>query len=123
MNYVPTTDRSWEHIDAATAGFDPGNLDAAITYAETHETSWPYDLEDAGNVPGLSQFEKPPWNEALGIFKPRGGPNGLLLKGGRIVGQCIRINPTGQRHVNKRIGDNRWCAELGFYHLSKTINR
>jgi len=97
MDYVPTIDRSWEPIDAATAGFDPGILAAAIAYAETHETSWPYDLEDAGNVPGLSQFEKPPWNEALGIFKPRGGPNGLLLKGGRIVarwGDPARIDMT-----------------------------
>ena len=97
MDYVPTTDRSWEPIDATTAGFDPGKLAAAIAYAETHETSWPHDLEDAGNVPGLSQFEKPPWNEALGIFKPRGGPNGLLLKGGRIVahwGDPARIDMT-----------------------------
>jgi CubicO group peptidase (beta-lactamase class C family) len=97
MDYVPTIDRSWEPIDAATAGFDPGKLAAAIAYAETHETSWPYDLEDAGNVPGLSQFEKPPWNEALGIFKPRGGPNGLLLKRGRIVarwGDPTRVDMT-----------------------------
>ena len=97
MDYVPTTDRSWEPIDAATAGFDPGKLAAAIAYVETHETSWPYDLEDAGSVPGLSQFEKPPWNEALGIFKPRGGPNGLLLKGGRIVarwGDPARVDMT-----------------------------
>jgi CubicO group peptidase (beta-lactamase class C family) len=87
MSYIPTTDANWETIGPAEAGFDPQRLAAAIAYAESHETSWPYDLEDAGNVPGLSQFEKPPWNEALGIFKPRGGPNGLLLKGGRIAGQ------------------------------------
>ena len=97
MNYVPTTDQPWETTDAAKAGFDRGKLAAAIAYAQTHETSWPYDLEDAGNVPGLSQFEKPPWNQALGIFKPRGGPNGLLLRGGRIVahwGDPARVDMT-----------------------------
>ncbi len=50
MDYVPTINRSWEPIDAATAGFDPGKLAAVIAYAETHETSWPYDLEDAAPV-------------------------------------------------------------------------
>jgi CubicO group peptidase (beta-lactamase class C family) len=87
MDYFPMVDQTWESTDAAAAGFDPAKLAAAIAIAETHETSWPYDLEDAGNVPGLSQFEKAPWNEALGVFKPRGRPNGLLLRGGRIVGR------------------------------------
>jgi CubicO group peptidase (beta-lactamase class C family) len=97
MDYIPTVDQTWEPIDVATADFNPAKLAAAIAYAETHETPWPYDLEDAGNVPGLSQFEKPPWNEALGIFKPRGGPNGLLLKHGRIVarwGDPTRVDMT-----------------------------
>lgn len=87
MEYFPTTDQTWEFADATEFGFDADRLAAAIAFAETHESPWPRDLEDAGNVPGLSQFEKPPWNEALGPFKPRGGPNGLLLKGGRIVGR------------------------------------
>ena len=87
MDYVPTTDQAWETSDADAVGFDAGKLAAAIAFAEAHETSWPYDLENAGSVPGLSQFERPPWNEALGPFKPRGGPNGLVLKGGRIIGR------------------------------------
>ena len=85
MGYVPTTDQTWESIDATAAGFDAAGLAAVIAFAEAHETPWPYDLEKAGNVPGLSQFEKAPWDEALGVFKPRGGANGLLLKGGRLV--------------------------------------
>lgn len=87
MDYIPATDQAWESTDATAAGFDAGRLAAAIAFAEAHETPWPYDLENAGSVPGLSQFEKAPWNEALGPFKPRGGPNGLLLKSGRIVGR------------------------------------
>jgi CubicO group peptidase (beta-lactamase class C family) len=87
MPYFPSADQPWERADPATSGFDPDRLASAIAFAEAHETPWPRDLDRAGNVPGLSQYEKPPWNEALGPFKPRGGPNGLLLKSGRIAGQ------------------------------------
>jgi CubicO group peptidase (beta-lactamase class C family) len=87
MIYFPTTDEAWEHAEAAVAGFNEERLAAALAFAEAHETSWPRDLEKAGNVPGLSQFEKPPWDEALGPFKPRGGASGLVLKGGRMVGR------------------------------------
>ena len=31
--------------------------------------------------------ERPPWNETLGPVRPRGGPNGLLLRGGEIVAE------------------------------------
>ena len=31
--------------------------------------------------------EAPPWNETLGPVRPRGGPNGLVLRGGRIVAE------------------------------------
>ena len=31
--------------------------------------------------------ESPPWNETLGPVRPRGGPNGLVLRGGRIVAE------------------------------------
>ena len=87
MPYYPKKDQSWEIVDAAGAGLDPARLAAAVAFAETHETSWPYDLEKAGNTPGMSQIEKEPWNEILGPLKPRGGPNGLVLRGGRIIAQ------------------------------------
>ena len=87
MVYHPTTDQAWEPADPTDVGFDADRLAAAIGFAEAHESPWPRDLEEAGNVPGLNQFEKPPWNQALGPFKPRGGPNGVLLKSGRMVGR------------------------------------
>ncbi len=31
--------------------------------------------------------EEPPWNEPLGPVRPRGGPNGLVLREGRIVAE------------------------------------
>jgi len=97
MRYIPATDQAWESVDPAAAGLDPGRLAAAVAFAETHETDWPRDLEQAGSVPGLTQIEPPPWNEALGPYKPRGGPNGLLLRGGRIAarwGDPARVDMT-----------------------------
>ncbi len=97
VKYFPDGDDDWARVSPADAGLDPARLNEAVTFAETHESSWPRDLEKAGDVPGLSQFEKPPWNEALGPFKPRGGPAGLVLKGGRIAaewGDLKRVDMT-----------------------------
>ena len=41
--------------------------------------------------------ERPPWNETLGPVRPRGGPNGLLLRGGLVVaewGDTTRVDMT-----------------------------
>ncbi|MBT3358340.1 MAG: serine hydrolase [Rhodospirillales bacterium] len=87
MTFFPSADDTWEHITARDAGFDESRLATAIAFAESHGSPWPKDIDKAGNVPGLSQFEKAPWNEALGEFIPRGETNGLILKGGRIAAQ------------------------------------
>ena len=54
-------------------------LDDVIRYALSHETPWPRDLR-AHLEAGF--FEPPPHNEILGPIRPRGGPNGLILRGG-----------------------------------------
>ena len=57
-------------------------LDDAIRHALAHETPWPRDLRahlDAGF------FEPPPHNEILGPIRPRGAPNGLILRAGSQV--------------------------------------
>ncbi len=57
-------------------------LDEVPRYALSHETPWPRDLRahlDAGF------FEPPPHNEVLGPIRPRGGPNGLIVRGGSVV--------------------------------------
>ena len=66
----------------AAAGLDPAAVGAAAAYAAEHETPWSRDLAQMV----LSDFdERPPWNETLGPVRPRGGPNGLILRGGDIV--------------------------------------
>ncbi len=57
-------------------------LDEAVGYALAHETPWPRDLR-AHLESGF--FEPPPHNEVLGPIRPRGGPNGLILRGGSVV--------------------------------------
>jgi len=54
-------------------------LQEAVDYAMAHETPWPRDL---GAHLEAGFFEPPPHNEVLGPIRPRGGPNGLILRGG-----------------------------------------
>ncbi len=57
-------------------------LDEAESYALSHETPWPRDLR-AHLESGY--FEAPPFNEVLGPIRPRGGPNGLVMRGGTVI--------------------------------------
>ncbi len=87
----------WPEISPSAAGLDAEKMAAAVAYAEAHESPWPRDLENAGSVPGLTQIEPAPWNEFIGPLKPRGGPAGLILKGGAIVakwGDPTRVDMT-----------------------------
>ncbi|MBV9755787.1 MAG: serine hydrolase [Alphaproteobacteria bacterium] len=81
--YVPPPHGiAWETIEPARAGFDPAALGRAIAFARARETPWPRDLRaflEAG------YFDKPPDNALLGPVAPRGAPNGLVLRGGRMV--------------------------------------
>ncbi len=63
-------------------GFEPDALAEAVRFAAAHETPWPRDLRahlEAGH------FEKRPDNEILGPIRPRGAPNGLVLRHARLV--------------------------------------
>jgi CubicO group peptidase (beta-lactamase class C family) len=57
-------------------------FDEVIRYALAHETPWPRDLR-AHLESGF--FEPPPHNEVLGPIRPRGGPNGLLIRNGEVL--------------------------------------
>ncbi len=69
---------------ASWAARDPARLAAAARHAAEAETPWSRDLAQMVT----SDFaERPPWNETLGPVRPRGGPSGLILKGGEIVAE------------------------------------
>src|SRR5271169_6999001 len=75
---------SWATATAAEAEVDTEAVAAAARHAAERETPWARDLA----VMVTSDFqESPPWNETLGPVRPRGGPNGLLLRGGDIVAE------------------------------------
>ncbi len=80
MPHFPLPHPAWEHSEPGSAGLEPTAIGAAAQHAAEHETPWSRDL--ARMV--TSDFgEAPPWNEPLGPVRPRGGPNGLLLRGVR----------------------------------------
>src|SRR5262249_34327979 len=78
----PPAEGAWPCVGAADAGFDGKRLEEAVQFALAHETPWSRDL---ASVIANSYFEPPPWNEPLGPIAPRGGPNGLITRHGRIV--------------------------------------
>jgi CubicO group peptidase (beta-lactamase class C family) len=85
MTYFPPPHPAeWKKCPPVAAGLEPDLLAAAARHAAEHEMPWPRDLARLVT----SDFgEKPPWNETLGPVRPRGGPNGMLLRGGRIVAE------------------------------------
>jgi len=78
---------------AIEAGFDPSGLEAAIAYAQEHETTMPAD-------PGAylrDRFAGQPYQEIVGPTQERGGVNGLLFRHGKQVvtwGDVDRVDMT-----------------------------
>ncbi len=62
---------------------DPAFAEAAA-FAAASETPAERDL---AQVIGKGYFEPPPWNEVIGHIRPRGGPAGLIVRGGKVVGE------------------------------------
>ena len=75
---------SWTRDAGREPGSDAAAFTAAASYAVKHETPWSRNLAEmvAGDF-----GERPPLNETLGPVRPRGGPNGLILRGAQIVAE------------------------------------
>jgi CubicO group peptidase (beta-lactamase class C family) len=86
--YIPASDH-WDAMTPAAAGFDPGRLEAAIRFHQEHETPWPRSmyLADGGYVGTADIGDRPEHAAVIGPVRPRGAPNGLILKGGRLVAE------------------------------------
>ena len=78
---------AWERVKPTAAGFDPGKLEAAVALAVARESCWPrtFYYPDGRYVGIVEWNETGPWSEIVGPVLPRGGPAGVILKGGRIV--------------------------------------
>lgn len=87
-SYVPPRHGgAWEEIPAVRAGIDAGKLEAAVAFAEGAESPWPRSFyHPDGRYVGIVEWnETGPWSEVAGHVRVRGGPAGLILKGGRMV--------------------------------------
>jgi len=83
VTYFPARG-GWESADAVDVGMSPERLADAVAFAEASETPWPVNLSEGLNAdPNVR--EPAPWNDVLGPTKDRGGPNGLVVRAGRIV--------------------------------------
>ena len=77
--YFPSAD-SWEKKEASEYNID---VSKAIEFAENNEYSESRDLRQAI----LKGFQHEPYHQILGPTKRRGGPAGIILKNGYIIGE------------------------------------
>ncbi len=89
MTTPPPATAPWPTLAPSDAGFSPSRLQDAIDFAVASESPWPRSLyyPDGSYVGNREWDEKGPWTEIVGPVRERGGPAGLVLKGGRIVAE------------------------------------
>lgn len=86
MSYCPPPD-AWQAQSPAALGLSAEGVEAAIEYHEAHESAWRRDfLTAAGRYIGVADEPEGP-DDVLGPVRPRGGPNGLILRAGVIVAE------------------------------------
>ena len=93
QDYFPGRHPDWEHRTPAAVGFDAAALQAAITFAQAHESTSPRDLALAHQF----TFGREPHGEPVGPFLPRGPQGGLIIRHGYIVaewGEPARVDMT-----------------------------
>src|SRR6266545_2769751 len=84
MTYYPIRDQ-WTAREPDEAGLDPKALADAIDHHLTNESRWRRDfLTRSGRYIGVAD-EPPAPGDVLGPVRPRGGPNGVILRGGHVV--------------------------------------
>ncbi len=82
--YVPPKNvADWARVAPAASGFDRARLQAAVEFAKAHENPAPRDLALAGALERAHE----PYDAIVGPTQERGGPAGLILRGGRVVAQ------------------------------------
>lgn len=91
-DYFPSAD-NWEKRTPEQVKMDAAKLREAIDFAVQNESKLPRSLELAH----YQTFGREPFGEAVGAFKERGEPTGIVLRGGYIVaewGAPFRVDMT-----------------------------
>src|SRR6185369_9279702 len=81
LEYFPGAD--WQHREPAQEGFDGARLKDAIDFAIASESKLPRDL----SVAHYMTFGREPFGVAVGPFRERGAPTGVILRHGYIVAE------------------------------------
>lgn len=81
--YFPERNANWQDKSPKEAKVDDKSLQEAITFAEENEYSGSRDLR----IAILKGFEREPFHKILGPTKKRGGPAGIILKNGYVIGK------------------------------------
>lgn len=90
----PSADPGFSRATPAEAGFDSAALAGAVRFAEAHDSPFGRDIRA---VLEGGFFEPAPDNALIGPVSPRGGPSGLVLRGGRLAaawGDTRRVDMT-----------------------------
>jgi beta-lactamase family protein len=86
MPYWPPA-REWQTQSPPALGLTAAGIDAMIDYHRAHESTWRRDfLTAGGRYIGVAD-EPETADDVLGPVRPRGGPNGLILRAGVIVAE------------------------------------
>jgi CubicO group peptidase (beta-lactamase class C family) len=81
--YVPPPGDAWERRAPEAMGLDPAGVRAAVELAIARESNAPRNLL----ANHRATFGREPHGEAVGPFKERGDPTGIILRGGYIVAE------------------------------------
>lgn len=91
--YYPGRAEQWERRTPQQAGMDEARLRDAVAFAVASESKAPRDLELAH----YQTFGREPFGQAVGPFKERGAPAGVVIHGGYLVaewGDTARVDMT-----------------------------
>jgi CubicO group peptidase (beta-lactamase class C family) len=90
--YVPSA-FAWERKTPEQTGMDAAKIQEAIAFAKERASQAARDLEEAH----YQSFGREPFGSAVGPFKPRGEPSGVIVKNGYLVaewGEPARVDMT-----------------------------
>ncbi|HLA15062.1 MAG TPA: serine hydrolase [Gemmatimonadaceae bacterium] len=83
VTYFPAPDGRWERRSPRQVGMDSVRLAAGVGFAIASEARAPRDLLLAH----VQSFGREPFGDAVGPFKPRGDPTGLIIRRGYVVAE------------------------------------
>lgn len=93
--YYPPAGEDWAAVNPQNAGFNPDKIEEAVRFAQANEYEWTRELSQSP-LP-VNQDEPEEYKKIIGPTKDRTGPNGLIIRGGKIAarwGEVARADMT-----------------------------